>query len=1337
MADAQTHNSARHPPPAHFSFKPEDWPRWIARYGRYRRAVHLDTEDAARQVDALLWDMGEDSEEIFTNFGLTAEQAKDYDTVVKKFTDYYTPKRNRTFERQRFHDVEQGSKTVEEFERELYAAAKYCEFVDKEDQICDQFVRGLTDIELKQNLCLKKDLKLADAVTQAKQTEHVKRDLQSTTGKSSSADEVQSKPSNRRRQKFSSSTPSNSSSNGPGGPQVQSQSRTGTNQPTSTDPEAQDRCSRCGYNHGNRRCPASGQTCNKCKGRGHFAKQCFSNVRKGQVQEVTQDYVYDNHSSVDVCEFQLDTLEIQDSGFEVMDSTLDTVEIRDNHSPWFEKLKICGKEVLFKVDSGADVTVVSEKTYLAFPDQPPLQPCGAVLHSPGGKLSVQGSFVATIHHNGVSYKFRVIVVSGNLSNNLLSRSVSNRLGFIKRADEIGLLNIDPVHIELKEGCSPFAVHTARNIGFHLLPKVEDELKRMEKEEIIKKIETPTDWCAPMVPIIKPSGKVRICTDFKQLNQNVKRPYINLPNLEDIAPKLVGATYFSTMDANSGFHQIPLAEESMPLTTFITPFGRFCYKRLPMGINIGPEVFQLQMQKVLQGLSGCTVIMDDILVWGTTLEEHNRNLMAVKQRITESGLTLNEDKCQYGKKEVKFFGHLLSAQGLRPSPEKVDAILQMPAPRNVTELRSLCGMLNYLSRFTDGLATAMKPMTDLLKSGVVFLWGSAQQMAFKTVKQLISRLPSLSYFDIKREVVISADASSYGLGGVLLQYSGAVLVPIAFASRALTDAERRYSQIEKECLAATWACERFRKYIMGLPDFELWTDHKPLVPLIAKKPIDQVPLRCQRLLIRLMQFNPVVSHKPGKQLVIADALSRNPVYTHRSESEVKKMCEIENHVDAVMSQLPISTGRMAKLRQATVHDSELADVINYVVNGWPVTSVISPNLKVYHEARDMLSVVDGLLVYQHRVVVPRDQRLEILGRLHESHQGFQKCWSNALRCVWWPGIRGELKSVCESCMTCLEHRPAQRSEPLIPTPIPSRPWEKIGADLCSHDNKDYLILIDYYSRWLEIKHLGSTSSAAVINKCRQVFATFGIPDEFHCDNGPQFVSGEFKSFADDYGFALTTSSPYFAQANGEAESAVKIAKNILSTTSPDIALLNYRTTQHSSTGVEPSVALMGRVLNTRIPVMASTLVPKLLDDKSFRETDAASKARAKFDYDRRHGARPLKPLALGDPVLVRNDNRWKKAGVVVSGDPVNRTYLVNTDTGVQRRNRAHLLQCPGSPNTGHKTLSDLPREDIQDDSGSQRFEFNPTPLNSPVPTPTRVTRLASGCSIKKPARFVDE
>lgn len=234
---------------------------------------------------------------------------------------------------------------------------------------------------------------------------------------------------------------------------------------------------------------------------------------------------------------------------------------------------------------------------------------------------------------------------------------------------IGLLNCDPVKIELRPDAKPYSIVTPRRIPFPILPQVEEELKRMQSLGIIEEIKEATDWCATMVPVIKNNKKPRICVDLTKLNKAVKRERFILLTLEDIAPKLSGATVFSTVDASSGFWQIPLDETSRKLTTFITPVGRFCFRRLPFGITSAPEIFQQKMSSLLRDHTGTEVVMDDILIFGKDKEDHDRNLQAVMKTIKASGLKLNKDKCQFRKPEIHYFGHIIGKNGIKPDTEK--------------------------------------------------------------------------------------------------------------------------------------------------------------------------------------------------------------------------------------------------------------------------------------------------------------------------------------------------------------------------------------------------------------------------------------------------------------------------------------------------------------------------------------------------------------------------------------------------------------------------------------------------------------------------------------------
>ncbi|KAL8584671.1 hypothetical protein ACOMHN_002400 [Nucella lapillus] len=276
--------------------------------------------------------------------------------------------------------------------------------------------------------------------------------------------------------------------------------------------------------------------------------------------------------------------------------------------------------------------------------------------------------------------------------------------------------------------------TARRVPIPLVKKVKEELERMKNSGIIEEVTKPTDWCAPMVPVLKPSGAVRICTDFRKLNQALKRERYMIPTTEDIFHKLKEAKFFSKLDATQGFHQIPLDLTTAELTTFITPCGRFYYKRLPFGISSAPEIFQRVIEGILGEETNAIGYIDDILVFGKTEEEHDRQLDRVIEKLTAANLKLNRSKCEFKKKEVQFLGHKISQEGAAPDPSKIRAILEMPDPINVPELRRFMGMVNYLGRYLPDLSTTLKPISELLEKDREWIWGPAQSNAADKVRE---------------------------------------------------------------------------------------------------------------------------------------------------------------------------------------------------------------------------------------------------------------------------------------------------------------------------------------------------------------------------------------------------------------------------------------------------------------------------------------------------------------------------------------------------------------------------------------------------------------------------
>lgn len=423
----------------------------------------------------------------------------------------------------------------------------------------------------------------------------------------------------------------------------------------------------------------------------------------------------------------------------------------------------------------------------------------------------------------------------------------------------------------------------------------------------------------------------LCLDPKPLNEALQRGTYRMPTLDDVLPELSNAKLFSVADVKNGFWHVELDDESKELTTFGTPFGRFCFKRMPFGLKVAPEIFQQRLHAALTGLRGIYAIADDILIVGegdTDAEaeiDHDRKLETLLKVCRTKQICLNRDKLRLKMRNVTYMGHQLTDTGLKPDPQKIQAILAIEKPSDVAGVRRLLGMVNYLAKFTPRLSDMCEPFRQLTKKDTTWLWTENHDQALTDVKHAITKAPILRYFDDDIDVVLQCDASQIGLGAVILQNQQ----PIGYASRTLTDTERRYAQIENELLAIQFGLQRFDHYTYGRL-VTVHTDHKPLV-MIYKKALHATPKRLQRMLLGLQRYDLQLEYIRGSEMYIADTLSRAAMPLTEAHSESGE--QILSFDDAV-DYLPMREESIQKLRQATCSDQTLQSLKETIQQGWP-------------------------------------------------------------------------------------------------------------------------------------------------------------------------------------------------------------------------------------------------------------------------------------------------------------------------------------------------------------------------------------------------------------------
>ena len=1219
--------------------------------------------------------IGEEGREIYKTLSFTAAETttdeegtttwtRTVAEIKEAFKQYCEPRRNVTFERHKFNTRNQHEgEHIDQYVSALKTLAKTCEFKDLESGLIrDRIVCGIRDQSVRVRLLREADLTLEKTVDICRATEHSKAQAKSLQS-DGTAETVEVIKDGRRKANITRREKAR-----------RQQSSEQTN------------CGNCGRQHEPRACPAYGKRCNHCGKPNHFSTVCRS--KQAQPTNI-KDIEYSGEDS--------------DSDFGIDGLSVDSMnESGSEEHVW---LSINNKRMQLKLDTGAEANVLTKKDFdKAVPKKQrasKMRETKAKLTAYGGHdIPTLGKCFLTCHFKGERHVIEFQVVEGPKSvlgcrdckkmnivtfNNLDSLETSEAAQAPSVSirgltnDEIfqkyetcfeGLGEISaPYHIKLNPSVTP-VISPPRKIPATLRDRVRDSLENMVELGVIKRVQEPTQWVNAMVVSEKRSGELRICIDPRELNKAIYREHYQLPTQQEITSRLAGAKFFSKRDAKSGYWQIPLDEESSFLTTFNTPFGRYRFTVIPFGVVFAQEVFHRTVSEAFGDIAGCETDIDDILVWGTTQEEHDDRLAEVLERVKSLNMTLNRAKCEFRKKTVTYLGELLTEQGVQPDPSKLKAIQEYTRPTCKQDVMRLLGMINYIAKFTPRISETTAPLRELIRKEVEFHWLEHHEQAFEKLKSQLTDPETLSYYDVAKPVTLQVDASKSGLGAALLQEER----PVAYASKAMNATQERYAQIEKELLAIVFGCKRFHQYIYG-KQVNVDSDHKPL-EAIFNKPLSQAPSRLQKMLLQLQEYDIVLRYKKGSEMHLADALSRAHPCEHEVE-EFESDIEAEKYVHLMSTEGYVTDRKLLDIKREIESDETMQQLTLMIQQGWPSSRKDVPSsLRVYFPLRDELSVEDGLIFKLNNILIPPKLRSDTLQKLHASHQGIEKTTHLARQCIFWPGMTAQIRDTVSTCSVCLTHRNSNASEPLKPHPLPSRPWERVATDLATYKGRPHLIVVDYYSRYPEVAELKNQTSKVVINKTKSFFSRHGIPEEVVSDNGPEYASAEYANFATKYGFRHTTTSPRYPQAGGLHERTVQTVKNLLlkaeeSNEDPYLSLLEYRNTPID--GVTPAEALMGRKLRGTLPIRPKLLTPQNIDHSQFLVRRKAQQEYQKKNFDKK--TKPLTDLQVGDSVRFKlnPEATWKPA-VVISKHQMPRSYILQAEGGAEyRRNRKHILK----------------------------------------------------------------
>lgn len=813
--------------------------------------------------------------------------------------------------------------------------------------------------------------------------------------------------------------------------------------------------------------------------------------------------------------------------------------------------------------------------------------------------------------------------------------------------EFPKFNVPPVTLNYDSDKPP-----SRNV-YTNIPSAFKELTKLKLNEllssgIIEKVTPNMDrsFCSSLLVVPKGKDDIRLVIDLRGPNRSIQRTPFKMPTFESILLELHGAQWFSTIDLKNAFFHIELNEDSRHLTNFFAGDGIYRYKRLPFGLCNAPDIFQEILQTVvLADCEGVVNYLDDIMVYGKTKLDHDRNLAKVLACLENHNVAINEGKCVYGQQSVPFLGFEVSSNGWKLEDEKIAALQNFRSPETLAEVKSFLGLVNFIEKFIPNRAERTWKLRELARSDK-FYWDAELEEEFEYLKNDAWRtITTLGYYSRTDDTELYVDASPYGLGAVLVQFdkehSPRV---IACASKTLSLAEQKYPQTQKEALAMVWGVEKFSMYLMSI-SFTIRTDAEANefifsgLHRIGRRAVT----RAESWALRLQPFTFVVKRIPGN-LNLADALSRLVKQNLPKKS-------FDDDADEKHLLYYLDTGAMEiswrEIEEASEFDNELSRVRDAIkTNEWDA------GLGRYETQAKELRVFGCLIFKNDRIVLPQVLRRKAIQSAHQGHGGISSTKHIMRDYFWWPGMSAEVESYIKACETCLLVSKKNPPIPLTSRELPRGPWEILQIDFYTDKEfgcGEFLVVVDTYSRYLHVIEMKSINADTTIDALSKVFTMWGYPLVMQSDNGPPFQSEKFVKTWENKGIKIQKSIPLSPQSNGAIERQNQGIKKILAASKLDnsnwrLALENYvhahnKVRPLSRLGVTPFELLVGWKWRGFFPCLWDSKLPYEVDREDIKEKDAFTKHESKKYTDLRRGAK-ASDLSVGDNVVLAQQKRAK-------------------------------------------------------------------------------------------------